>query len=335
MASPLQSSHAGPSSELHLEYSDDPLPGDSLISDEHDIDAQDHSNNNDDPNAPISGPENGREIDDMDFLPEGVAWFGEQSRLGKLPTYVLMLWAVIGMISIIFIVLNMTYLFILLCAWPWYLENWSKAMDLTGPYYILLCASFLSWAPLIGVYAINRFGPGTRTACVCTIVLFSIFGLISWGYCALVSNTNASYITSAGIGHDTMGKAPFGVFVQAWSTGLMPQTPQRCDARVAPQQYSLFSDEIYQTQFARTYSVANNHSGPGRVTAYEEWRIHPAFNFTSHKLVQENRELCDLGFMGNTDLYGLGIRTGVYLQWGSSLLANNFLSSSRQEIQKV
>ncbi|KAF2786711.1 hypothetical protein K505DRAFT_259300, partial [Melanomma pulvis-pyrius CBS 109.77] len=38
---------------------------------------------------------------------------------------------------------------------------------------------------------------------------------------------------------------------------------------------------------------------------------------------------------GNIGFYGLVIRFGVYLQWVSSLLANNFLSKSRQEIQKV
>jgi len=33
------------------------------------------------------------------------------------------------------------------------------------------------------------------------------------------------------------------------------------------------------------------------------------------------------GFVGNSDLYGLGIRAGIYLQWISSIIVNHFLSS--------
>jgi hypothetical protein len=39
--------------------------------------------------------------------------------------------------------------------------------------------------------------------------------------------------------------------------------------------------------------------------------------------------------MGNADLYGLGIRAGIYLQWIGSLLANNLLQKSGKELQKV
>lgn len=39
------------------------------------------------------------------------------------------------------------------------------------------------------------------------------------------------------------------------------------------------------------------------------------------------RESCS-GFEGNSDLYGLGIRLGIYLQWTSSLLTNVFLPSA-------
>lgn len=39
------------------------------------------------------------------------------------------------------------------------------------------------------------------------------------------------------------------------------------------------------------------------------------------------RESCD-GFEGNPNLYGLGIRLGIYLQWISSLLTNVFLASA-------
>ena len=38
-----------------------------------------------------------------------------------------------------------------------------------------------------------------------------------------------------------------------------------------------------------------------------------------------NSSLCDSGFVGNSDIYGLGVRSGLYLQWVSSLLANHLL----------
>lgn len=37
------------------------------------------------------------------------------------------------------------------------------------------------------------------------------------------------------------------------------------------------------------------------------------------------RELPVCNLLGNSDLYGLGIRLGIYMQWTSSLLANNLL----------
>ncbi|KAL8858529.1 MAG: hypothetical protein Q9178_005027, partial [Gyalolechia marmorata] len=51
--------------------------------------------------------------------------------------------------------------------------------------------------------------------------------------------------------------------------------------------------------------------------------------------IRRSQNLCGQGFMGNTDLYGLGIRTGLYFQWISALLANNLLPDTRQELQKI
>src|SRR5436305_7407604 len=41
------------------------------------------------------------------------------------------------------------------------------------------------------------------------------------------------------------------------------------------------------------------------------------------------------GFVGNPDLYGIGIRVGVYAQWLSALLANHFLSHSREDVHSA
>ncbi len=42
-----------------------------------------------------------------------------------------------------------------------------------------------------------------------------------------------------------------------------------------------------------------------------------------------NNSLCDSGFVGNSDIYGLGVRSGLYIQWVSSLLANHLLREER------
>ena len=38
-----------------------------------------------------------------------------------------------------------------------------------------------------------------------------------------------------------------------------------------------------------------------------------------------NNTLCDSGFIGNSDVYGVGMRSGLYIQWVSSILANHLL----------
>ena len=69
-----------------------------------------------------------------------------------------------------------------------------------------------------------------------------LFGLFSWGYCALVSPERV------GIWYDMT----FGQHMQTWTTGFVPQSFGGCDARVEPKQASLFETDIYYTQFART-----------------------------------------------------------------------------------
>jgi hypothetical protein len=45
-----------------------------------------------------------------------------------------------------------------------------------------------------------------------------------------------------------------------------------------------------------------------------------------------NQTLCNQCFAGNTDLYGLGICTGLHLQWISSFLANTGDPAKTSEI---
>ncbi|KAG8530599.1 uncharacterized protein KY384_004637 [Bacidia gigantensis] len=114
----------------------------------------------------------------------------------------------------------------------------------------------------------------------------------------------------------------WGSMVLQWTTGPFPQTSERCDVRVEAVQVPLFTEAIYSTQF-------------GRIESFAEIFRYIAFDMRAALNIQNDPTLCHQGFVGNQDLYGLGIRLGIYLQWVSSLLANNLLPESRKEPQKA
>lgn len=109
----------------------------------------------------------------------------------------------------------------------------------------------------------------------------------------------------------------------AWQTGSWPQSFRGCDARVGLQQSFLFTEVTYKTQFDRVKSIANG-----------SLLLH-SFDKDAFQSIQSNSTLCSQGFEGNEDFYGLGIRAGIYLQWITSLVANNLLLESRKELQRV
>ena len=113
-------------------------------------------------------------------------------------------------------------------------------------------------------------------------------------------------------------------FFGTWRTRSWPQSFRGCDARVGPQQSFLFTEVTYKTQFARTKIFHGNGS----------WPV-DSFDKDAFQSIQSNSTLCSQGFEGNEDMYGLGIRVGIYLQWITSLVANNLLPESRKELQRV
>ncbi|KAM7217173.1 hypothetical protein V8F06_007464 [Rhypophila decipiens] len=113
-----------------------------------------------------------------------------------------------------------------------------------------------------------------------------------------------------------------GNVLSAWKTGAWPQTFVGCEDRVEPQQSDLFSEAIYRTQFTRIEGQQPNN-------------IQPRFDRELFLSTHNNQTLCSQGFAANEDLYGLGIRTGIYLQWVTALLVNNLLPDSHREAQRV
>jgi hypothetical protein len=195
------------------------------------------------------------------------------------------------------------------------------------------------WAPVVLGYALHSQASKKFVMWFKIAISVLFFGLTSFGYYYVASGNNTAYEVCDWFVYNMseIGEGPFGVAIQAWSTGTMPRAFQGCIARVAPQQAPLFTTDIYQSQFARTYYTIADQSRTCKDATGNghQWQVHPAFNTELFRSIQSDQYLCGQGFLANIDLYGLGTRCGVYMQWISSLLANNYLSNARQEIQKV
>ena len=61
----------------------------------------------------------------------------------------------------------------------------------------------------------------------------------------------------------------------------------------------------------------------------------PLFNSTRSLGIRNNQISCSQGFEGNADLYGLGARISIYLQWLTALFVNNALPKSRSTFRSV
>lgn len=132
------------------------------------------------------------------------------------------------------------------------------------------------------------------------------------------------------------GDSEFWIWLSTWHAGSTPQAPVQCQTRVRPQQASLFNSSVYNRQFARTYQdLKHNYGEWGSFGRHGTIRVFKAFNTSAFEAIQNDLSICGTGILGNADVYGLGIRIGIYLQWLSCLLANNFLSDKRQENQKA
>jgi len=117
--------------------------------------------------------------------------------------------------------------------------------------------------------------------------------------------------------------------------GPLPQTFRACEARVAPQQSLLFTESIYWDQYPRLSHFFPNRTQQ-RIKFNEERFLTTRHNTTLCYPGKEARDLEAKGFQANEDLYGQGVRAGIYLNWIASLLANQLLpTKKRKAIQKT
>ncbi|KAI1071671.1 hypothetical protein LB507_005322 [Fusarium sp. FIESC RH6] len=106
-----------------------------------------------------------------------------------------------------------------------------------------------------------------------------------------------------------------------WRTGLLPTAPSVCEQRLEETQHILLHTEYYSAQFAR--ALIQNVSERDYVFSWLN------FNETRFLQIHNNEDLCYQGFEGNPDIYGLGVRLCIYLQWIVALITNNLLPHGR------
>ena len=109
-----------------------------------------------------------------------------------------------------------------------------------------------------------------------------------------------------------------------WYTGPLPQSFRGCEARVGPAQSSLFTEHTYARQFGRLQMADSSDK-----TTFLK------FDMQAFDAIRHDQILCNQGFIGNSDLYGLGSRVSLYLQWLTALLVNNFVPQIRHEFRKI
>ena len=92
-----------------------------------------------------------------------------------------------------------------------------------------------------------------------------------------------------------------------------------CGNRVDPAQSPLFTPAIYAVRLLDWESYNNSRS----------------FDEIEYLHIKNNHTLCERGFIGNQDLYGLGNRMGLYLQWITAFVVNNTLPYQRKPLRVI
>jgi hypothetical protein len=327
MAVPTTSHLAGTTVLRESQDTDDPLPPDAFsISNQELDDASIHHS----PTFSSFG-----ESDRTATLPSqpdnANSWFFNNGRLGILPSSLLHLciMALISLWILLAVFSSSIFLVTVHIIRSSYLVFYSATMWAIVERILVGMTGVAVWLP-IAILWCGSLTKGWKIVTWRSVLCFATSATLAVGYCLLVAYTDGNYTAST---HSD--NRSFGAMVQTWSTGLMPNLPQNCTTRVALQQAPLFTRRMYSLQFARVHQIKTNTSYASGGEPYYLEREIAAFNWELFRGIQNNQALCGQGFLGNNDLYGLGIRCGVYIQWLSSILANNFLSTRRQEIQRI
>ena len=283
-------------------------------------DSEDNGDPGQDTDNPLPDREDPNAAQPGDSAEHYVPWLGDSHKdIGLIPGF-LLLW--FGPLSLMpMLIFSFHGIVTVLFGGGDPPESWTVATKFFFDLELDSLIAFINWSPILGgSFGLYLFSQSNKkTLRILVVVVTCLFGFLSWAYCALVSlseREGPSWDLNVGEGFQT------------WSTGPVPQSFKGCDARIAPKQASLFTTDIYYAQFTRMWH------NPGNDTRYYN-RIWTTCDIERFRSIQVNQTLCGQGFKGNNDLYGLGIRISLYLQWLSSFLANNFLPGTQQVLQKT
>jgi hypothetical protein len=187
-----------------------------------------------------------------------------------------------------------------------YLKNLSPTSDLVT----IMLGSFL-WLPLLIMFSIipkPQDQPSLVRMICAMAILFGPFFMVLMYW--------------AGFGLTALAPT-----LRGWHALTLPRSYYGCDARVSHDQSQLFTPQIYLNQFAGFPLLWTED---GRLVASVS-----QLDSELYESVRTNATLCGHGFEANTALYGMGFRLAVYLQWISSLLANNGLPAGTKSLQHV
>ena len=261
--------------------------------------SEDNRDPDQDTDSPLSTQEDAVLAQPGDTAENYVPWLGDDRNFGLIPK------------------LMISFLILVIVSVLGFIEYWQVLGELLGlnryihlpfselmqflavEYVVIILVTLWNWSPLIVVwgYLVLPFQSNKLSSRIVIIIGACVFGLFSWAYCELVS-----------IKMD--GDRSRAMFFRTWFGGSMPQSFRGCFARVGPNQASLFEPDIYSAQFARIMRTHANSSN----YIYDPSNYNHTFDMERFRSIQVNLTLCNQGFEGNNDLYGLEIRTSLYLQ---------------------
>ena len=278
--------------------------------------SEDNRDPDQDTDSPLPTQEDANVAQPEDTAEDYVSWLGDDRNVGVIPKLMIPFLGFVSALTAGYLVTGAFLGEALGLKRHINLPLYEVTQFLALAYLVHILQSFWNWSPLLVVYLVLRSQSNKITSRIVIVIGACVFGLFSWVYCTLVSIRMDEDIALS---------------FRTWYGGSMPLSFRGCYARVRPNQASLFEPDIYSAQFARTMLNFTNSSD----YSFEPSYYNHTFDIERFRSIQVNLTLCNQGFEGNPDLYGLGIRTSLYLQWHSSFLANNFLSGSRQELQKA
>ena len=271
-----------------------------------------------DTDDPLPNREHANEVQPGHTAEHYVPWLGDPSEdFGLIPKFLIGFFTFFSALTSIFIII-----------WVMFsaagITSLDMMMFLASEYMRIVLIALFNWSPLILVcsYLAHSHQSNKSTLRIVIVIGACLFGLLSWAYCTLVSS-------------ETDGNHSTALLLRTWYGWTIPQSSRGCYARVEPKQVTLFETDIYYTQFARNMYVYPNATLYPSNLKFDPSHYNHTFDMERFRSIQVNQTLCGQGFKGNDGIYGLGIRISLYLQWFSSFLANNFLSATRQELQKA